>query len=93
MKSLLLLGICTFAWLAWIPAALGERLERGERGGVSFIPIIPFYPLLAWLAGLGLNHLEPDLGLYLVGGLHVVLAVVFLGSAVRSEIRIKAKKG
>jgi len=56
------------------------------------MPIIPFYPLVAWLAALGLDYLEPDAGFYIVGGLHVVLAVVFIGKGIRTEIRTKAKK-
>ncbi len=57
------------------------------------MPIIPFYPLVAWLAALGLDYLIPDAGFYIVGGLHVVLAVLYFGSAIRTEIRTNAKKG
>jgi hypothetical protein len=91
MKGLLLLAVCTFAWLLWVPAVLAERHERGEKGGVSIMPVIPLYPLLAWGVGLALNYLKPDLGLYLVGGTHIVLAAVLIASTVRSAIRIKAR--
>jgi hypothetical protein len=92
MESLLLLGICTVAWLAWLPAALLEKEARGDKGGTSIMPIIPFYPLVAWGVGLGLNALRPSAGLYVIGGLHIILLVVFLGSAALSAIKIKTKK-
>jgi len=91
MKNLLLPGICMFAWLAWIPATLLQKKARGDDGETSIVPVIPLFPLVAWLVGLGLNRLVPDLGLYAIGGMHIVLSVVFIGSATLSVARTRRR--
>lgn len=80
--------VCTLAWLAWIPAVLLQKNARGEGGGTSVLPVIPLFPLAGWLAGVCLNRLSPDAGLYLVGGAHLVLTIVFLGSALLSIVKM-----
>jgi hypothetical protein len=90
MNSLLLLGICTVTWVAWVPATVMQKRARGDEGGTSLFPALPINPLVAWLIGLGLNLLKPNIGTYVIGGLHGILFVAFLGSVVVSAIRIKA---
>ena len=93
MKSITLLFVCTLAWLAWLPAVLLQKKARGEGGGTSLLPVIPLFPIGGWLAGLCLNRLSPGAGLYLVGGAHLVLTIVFLGSALLSAVKIRAGGG
>ena len=93
MKSLSLLVVCTLAWLAWIPAVLLQKKARGDGGWTSVLPVIPLFPIGGWLVGLCLDRLSPGAGLYLVGGAHLLLTVVFLGSAVRSAAKIRAGGG
>jgi hypothetical protein len=93
MKSLLLLVVCTLAWLAWIPAVLLQKKARGDGGGPSVLPVIPLFPVGGWLDGLFLNRLSPGAGLYLVGGAHLVLTTVFLGAALLSAAKFRAGGG
>jgi hypothetical protein len=93
MKSLSLLVVCTLAWLAWIPAVLLQKKARGDGRGTSMLPVIPLFPVGGWLAGLCLDRLSPGVGLYLVGGAHLLLTVVFLGSALISVAKIGAGGG
>jgi hypothetical protein len=67
-----------------------QKKARGDGGGTSLLPVIPLFPLGGWLAGLCLNLLAPGVGLYLVGGAHLLLTIVFLGSALLSAARIRA---
>ncbi len=92
MNTLLLLGICTVTWLAWVPAAVMEKEARGDEGGTSIFPALPINPLVMWLIGVGLNQLKPNIGTYVIGGLHGILLLAFLGSVVVSAIRINRKE-
>jgi hypothetical protein len=92
MNGLILFGICLVTWFAWVPAVLMEKKARGDPGGTSILPVIPLFPLVAWGIGVGLNLLKPKAGLYVVGGLHVVLFAVFVGSVIVSAVRIKMRK-
>ena len=93
MKSLLLLVVCTLAWLVWVPAVLLQKKARGDSGGTSVLPVIPLFPVGGWLAGLCLDRLSPGVGLYLVAGAHLLLTIVFLGSALLSAAKIGAGGG
>lgn len=63
----------------------------GHEGGTSIFPVIPVFPVLAWLAGMGLDYLWESAGFYAVGGLHVILTLLFLGSSALSLYRIRKK--
>jgi hypothetical protein len=91
MNGLILFGICFITWLAWVPSVLMGKEARGDTGGTSILPIIPLFPLTGWGIGIGLNLIKPKAGLYVIGGLHIVLLAVFLGSVLISAIRIKIK--
>lgn len=56
------------------------------------MPVFPFYPLLAWGLGALLDRLYDNLGLIIVGGLHVLLLATFLVAATRSLITIRRNK-
>lgn len=92
VKSLVLLVVCTLAWLAWIPAVLLQKKARGDGGGTSVLPVIPLFPVGGWLAGVGLDRLFPGVGLNLIGGAHLALTIVFLGSALLAAAKIKARR-
>jgi len=92
MRSLLLLGICSVAWSVWLIAVLLDKRARGDAGGISLFPAIPLFPAAACLSGLGLDHVIPGAGFYMLDGLHIFLAVLFLASSVISYIRIKKGK-
>jgi len=92
MNGLILFGICLITWLAWVPAVLMDKQARGARGGTSVFPVIPLFPLAGWGVGVGLSWIRPNVGLYVVGGLHAVLFAVFIGSVVVSVVRIKVRK-
>ena len=87
-----LLPVLVFGvWSLWAFAAVAEKraqevragtpLER--RGGVSILPIIPFFPLffcgVAWVV----DRFFHPWGSVVVGGLHVVLALLMLATLFR----------
>lgn len=78
--------------MAWVPAVLMEKKARGDSGGTTILPIIPLFPLVAWGIGVGLNLVKPMLGLYVVGGLHAGLFVLFIGSVIVSAVKIKMRR-
>lgn len=71
-------------WLVWIPVAMLERAARRDPSGFSFVPVIPIVPLVAWGVAVALDLLHEQLGLWVIGGLHVVLLLSLLVSAFRS---------
>ena len=92
MKGLILLGICFITWLAWGPAILMEKKAKGDMRDTSILPVILFFTMVGSGIGIGLNFIKTNLGLYLVGGLHVILFAVFIGSVLVSGVRIKMNK-
>lgn len=92
MSGLILFGICFGTWLAWVPAVLMEKKAKGNSGGTTILPVIPLFPLVAWGIGVGLNMIKPKAGLYVIGGLHVVLFAAFVGSVIFSGVKIKMRK-
>jgi len=69
-----------------------EKKARGDPGITSILPIIPLYPLIGWGIGLGLNLIKPKAGLYIIGGIHIVLFAAFIGILIVSVIRIKREQ-
>jgi hypothetical protein len=70
-----------------------EKKARGDGGGTSVPPVIPLFPVGSWLAGFCLDRLSPGVGLFLVRGAHLLLTIVFLGSALLSAAKIGAGGG
>lgn len=56
------------------------------------MPVFPFYPLLAWGLAALLDRFYDNLGLMIVGSLHVLLLASFIVSFTRSLIIIRRKK-
>lgn len=92
MTSLLLPLFLFSVWFVWIPACVLEREARGDSGGFSPMPVFPFYPLLAWGLAALLDRAYDNLGLIVVGGLHLLLLASFVVSVVRSLITIRRNK-
>ena len=78
-------------WFVWIPAVVWGR-ELSEPGkGSSVFPVFPIYPLVAWGLSAILDWLHPNAGFKLVGGLHVILLLCFVFSALRSLHAIRKR--
>jgi hypothetical protein len=92
VASLLLPLFLFVVWFVWIPVCLLEREARGESGGFSVLPGFPLFPLLAWGLAALLDRLYDNLGLIIVGGLHVLLLANFIVSVTRSLITIRRNK-
>jgi hypothetical protein len=75
MSIFLLLFLCSITWALWAYVVILENTVKSV--GTSVMPSIPVFPLLFWGIGLGLNALKNNLGFFIVGGLHIVLLVVF----------------
>jgi len=89
----ILLPIFIFVvWLFWIPVCVWERAAKGDFGGTTILPGIPVFPLLAWGLAAFLNWFHDRLGLVIVGGLHVLLLLFFIVSAVRSLYVIRRNR-
>jgi len=56
------------------------------------MPVVPFYPLLAWGLAALLDRVYDNLGLMIVGGLHLLLLASFVVSVARSLITIRRNK-
>ena len=76
--------IVTVVWVLWLPVALLERAAKRDPGGVSIFPALPVFPLAFWGIAELLDRLHPSLGLAVIGGLHGILLVVLIASALRS---------
>jgi hypothetical protein len=89
----ILLPIFIFAvWLLLVFVCALASAARGYSGGTSIFPGIPVVPLAAWGLSAFLNWLHSDLGLFVVGGFHVLLLLALFVSAIRSLHAIKRKK-
>ena len=58
-----------------------ENAQKGvpdhKRGGVSILPIFPLFPLAFWGLALLIDRFTGSWGTLVVGGIHVVLGVVW----------------
>ena len=87
LLPVLLFGV----WFLWAFAAIAEKraqevrsgtpLER--RGGVSILPVIPLFPLFFWSVAWLVDRFFRPWGSVVVGGLHVVLALLMLATLFR----------
>ena len=79
-----LLALVTVTWLLWTVGAtigLWADIRRGRRppdASVSLAPILPLFPLFFFGIAAFANWFAWPWGTRLVGGLHVVLSIVFL---------------
>jgi len=97
MHYAILLGFIFLTWCLWGAAALMEVAVRNRRDplpgggqrGVSFVPVIPLYPLVAWGAALLADHFADPWGTRIVGVLHVLFAVLLVGSIAKDFWRLK----
>lgn len=83
-----------FLFMVWAVVSLLPVLEKrakNQPGGVSIVPGFPVMPLLAWGLAALLNWIRPKLGYHIVGGLHVILAVVAAIHAVKYACQIRRR--
>ena len=78
---------CVWALVAFLPVL--EKRSKNQPGGVSILPAFPVMPLLAWGLAALLDKVHPNLGYYVVGGLHVILAVLAAVYTVKYVYQIK----
>lgn len=82
-------------WLLWAVAGAVSCALKAARSGIpnrgfSFAPIIPFFPLGFWGAAKIIDLGTDSWGTFLVGWLHAVLGVCFMGSIVLSVRRLRS---
>jgi len=65
-------------WLLSIFLAVLEKKVKGMPGGVSIFPVFPIMPLAAWGLAVLLELVYHRLGYYIIGGLHVILLILWL---------------
>jgi hypothetical protein len=70
-------------WFLWAIGAVLEKKAKGGPGGVSVVPVFPLFPLLAWGLAVALDLAHDRLGYYIVGALHLILLVLFLGGSLK----------
>jgi hypothetical protein len=87
MFALFLFG--TWALIVLLPVL--EKRAKNEPGGVSILPGFPIFPLLAWALAALLDWFRPRLGFYAVGGLHIVLLVASIISAMKALYQMNRK--
>jgi hypothetical protein len=83
-----------FLFCVWFIVVLLPALEKKAKslpGGVSILPGFPVMPLLAWGIAALLDLAHPQLGYYVVGGLHVILLAVSGVFALKYLYEIKRK--
>jgi len=92
-----LLLLLSVAWLLWLFACMAEvavseaskGIPEGERRGVSILPGIPLFPLVFWGIALLIDQFMYPWGTNVVGGLHLVLSLFWLISAIRDMRKLK----
>ena len=86
----LLLAFLFLTWCMNLVAAAAAKcadeaargVPKDKRGGVSILPVIPLFPLVFFCLAKLVDGRYGPWGTRVVGGLHAVLLVVFLGSIV-----------
>ena len=61
-----------------------KGIPEGESRGVSILPGIPLFPLAFWGIALFIDQFVEPWGTNVVAGIHLVLALVWLVSAIRN---------
>ena len=97
----MLLILVILTWCLWAVAAAAERaaseaakgVPESQPGGVSILPAIPLFPLAAFGVAMGADALFAPWGTRVVGGLHGLLAMLFVLSIVRDFVRLRRFEG
>lgn len=84
-KNLMLQAVVSFfaifvVWIVWVIACAGAS----PSGSTSIFPGIPVFPVFFWGILCVLNAIKPNLGIYVIGTLHVVFLVALLVSIGKS---------
>ena len=95
-----LLFLVVVTWYLWAVAAAAERaasdaakgVPESGRGGVSVFPAIPFFPPAFFGLAMAADAFVAPWGTRVVGGLHALLAMLFLVSLVRDCLRLRRAK-
>lgn len=66
------------------------KARRGNMERVAFFPIIPIIPLIAWGFWLAIDHAANPWGFYVIGGLHLIIGLIFLTIIVWSILKLKS---
>ena len=98
MPAWVLLLLLFVAWFLWLLACMAEvalseaskGIPEGERRGVSILPGMPLFPLVFWGIALLIDQFVEPWGTNVVAGIHLVLSLVWLVSAIR-DIRELSK--
>ena len=85
MSPWVLLVFLLVVWILWVVAASGQAavsdarrgISEGERSGVSIFPALPFLPLMFWGTALFVDRFVSPWGTLVVGGIHLVLGIVW----------------
>jgi hypothetical protein len=93
----ILLVLVILTWCLWAVAAAAERaaseaaegVPESKRGGVSIAPVIPLFPLAAFGVAVAADAFFAPWGTRVVGGLHGLLATLFVLSIVRDWVRLR----
>ncbi len=96
--SWILLAFLLLVWFLWVFAcAAGVAVADARRGipeeerrGISVLPGFPLFPLMFWGIALIMDRFVGPWGTYLIGGVHLVLAIKW-GAAVIRDSRDLAK--
>jgi hypothetical protein len=92
-----LLGVILLVWSLWALACASavavhnarDPLPNGQQRGFSCAPVVPIFPLALWGIALLIDLVAEPWGTWIIGVLHGVLAVAFLGSIARDLCRLK----
>lgn len=98
MSMFLLFLFLFFVWILICLAPVLEKKAKQQSGGVSLFPSLPIMPFLAWGLAWGLNFFQHELGLYLIGGLHLLILALLLLLGIKWQVQIRkterrAKRG
>ena len=91
----LLLLIC-FVWFLWAVACVAQKcvenarnpLPNGQRRGFSCFPFFPIFPLSSWGIALLIDWVAEPWGIWIIGLLHALFAVLLLTLIARDLWRL-----
>jgi hypothetical protein len=94
----LLLLIITLTWCLWAIAAVAQKsaihaakgLPMEQCGGISIAPVIPVFPAALFGIAKLTDLFVAPWGTWSVGGLHILLMILFVISIARDWLRLQA---
>src|SRR5688500_5534326 len=97
----LLLILLTLTWCLALIAAAAERatddivkeVPESQRGGISILPVIALFPLAAFGVAMAADAFFAPWGTRVVGGLHGLLALLYVLSIARDWARSRGSAG